>query len=313
MTQPLDAGSTYPRSRRPRRGTYSVVARDAATGAIGLAVQSHWFSVGSLVTAASAGVGGIATQAFPDVQHKPKALALLRDGRSAAEVSTALLEGDSAADHRQFAVVDTAGRAVGHTGSSCIREAGHVTGDGYVCQANMMRTADVWPAMAEAYEGTIGRGLTAALLAALDAAELAGGDIRGRQSAALLIVPAEGTDADRIVDVRVDDHPEPLRELRRLVALNDAYVLADEGDAALAHGDARLATDRYVAAYEAAPQNVELRFWAALGLIAAELPDRGLVLLREVVDEDHSWHELLRRLSPEVVPSAPEALRLLGG
>ncbi|MDQ1513366.1 MAG: hypothetical protein QOC59_1208, partial [Microbacteriaceae bacterium] len=277
------------------------------------AVQSHWFSVGALVPAASAGVGAVATQAFPDVQHKPRALALLRDGRPADEVSAALLEGDDAADHRQFAVVDSEGRAVGHTGSSCIREAGHITGDGYVCQANMMRTVEVWPAMARAYEETIGRGLTAALLAALDAAELAGGDIRGRQSAAILIVPSTGTDADRIVDQRVDDHPEPLAELRRLVALNDAYVLADEGDAALAHGDAAHAADRYVAAYEAAPQNVELQFWAALGLISAQLPERGMVLLRRVIDEDRSWHELLRRLSPEVVPSAPEALRLLEG
>ena len=312
MTTP-EAGSTYPRRRGGRRGTYSIVARDPATGAMGVAVQSHWFSVGALVPAAAAGVGAVATQAFFDVQHKPRALALLRDGRSAADVSAALLDGDDAGDHRQFAVVDNEGRAVGHTGSSCIREAGHVAGDGYVCQANMMRTAEVWPAMAQAYEQTIGRGMTAALLAALDAAELAGGDIRGRQSAAILIVPPTGTEADRIVDLRVEDHPAPLAELRRLVTLNDAYVLADEGDAALAHGDAALAADRYVAAYEAAPQNIELQFWAALGLISADLHDRGLLLLRQVVDQDRSWHELLRRLSPELVPSAPEALRLLDG
>jgi uncharacterized Ntn-hydrolase superfamily protein len=311
MTHLPEAGFTYPRGRRGRRGTYSVVARDAATGAIGIAVQSHWFSVGSLVPAASAGVGAVATQAFFELQHKPRALALLRDGHSASEVSAALVQGDAAAVHRQFAVVDREGRAVGHTGSSCIPEAGHITGDGYVCQANMMRTPDVWPAMAEAYEANASRGLTAALLATLDAAELAGGDIRGRQSAAILVVPAEGTDADRIVDVRVDDSPEPLRELRRLVALNDAYVLADEGDAFMAHGDMATAADRYISAYESAPDNVELKFWAALGLITAQLPDRGLLLLRQVIDTDDSWYELLKRLTPELVPSQPEALRLL--
>jgi uncharacterized Ntn-hydrolase superfamily protein len=264
-----------------------------------------------MVPAASAGVGAVATQAFPDMQHKPRALAMLREGRSATEVVAALIASDDAAAHRQLAVVDTSGLAAGHTGASCIPGAGHVSGEGYVAQANMMRTTDVWPAMAEAYESTIGRGLTAAMLAALDAAELAGGDIRGRQAAAVLIVPADGTDADRIVDVRVEDAPEPLKELRRIVALNDAYVLADEGDAFLAHGDMASAADRYVAAYEAAPGNVELRFWAGLGLIAAALPDRGVTLLRETIAEDASWHELLLRLSPEVVPAAPEALRLL--
>ncbi len=308
----LEAGSTYPRRRSPRRGTYSIVARDPRTGAMGVAVQSHWFNVGSLVPAAIAGIGAVATQANPDVQHKPRALAMLREGRSAAEIVPALLEGDDAAAHRQFAVVDATGLAVGHTGDMCIPAAGSVTGEGYVCQANMMRTRDVWPAMAEAYEATAGRGLTAALLAALDAAELAGGDIRGRQSAAILIVPAEGTEADRIVDLRVDDAPEPLAELRRLVALNDAYVLADEGDAAMAHGDMTTAADRYIGAYESAPGSDELRFWAGIGLISAGLPERGLQLLRQTIAADTSWHELLRRLSPAVVPAAPEALRLLG-
>ena len=305
------AGSTYPRGRGPRRGTYSIVARDPRTGAMGVAVQSHWFNVGSVVPAASAGVGAVATQSMPDVQHKPRALALLREGRSAAEVVPALVENDPAAAHRQFAVVDTDGVAVAYTGTSCIPAAGHVTGEGYACQANMMRTADVWPAMAQAYEATIGRGLTAALLAALDAAELAGGDIRGRQAAAILVVPAEGTDADRIVDVRVEDAPEPLTELRRLVALNDAYVLADEGDQLMARGDMTAAAGRYVAAHESAPGNDELRFWAGLGLITAAMPERGIALVRETIAADASWHELLRRLSPDVVPAAPEALRLL--
>ena len=291
--------------------TYSIVGRDPATGAMGVAVQSHWFGVGSVVCAASAGLGAIATQAMPQVQHKPRALAMLREGRSAAEIVASLVEGDPASAHRQFAVVDASGLAVAHTGASCVAAAGQASGEGYVCQANMMRSADVWPAMAEAYEATIGRGLSAALLAALDAAELAGGDLRGRQAAAILIVPAEGTDADRLLDVRVEDSPEPLQELHRLVALNGAYLLADQGDQLLADGDFRTAADRYVAAYESAPDTVELKFWAGLGLLTAGLPDRGLLLLKETIDADASWHEMLRRLSPEIVPSAPEALRLL--
>ncbi|MGN6742514.1 MAG: DUF1028 domain-containing protein [Amnibacterium sp.] len=305
------AGSTYPRRRGPRHGTYSIVARDPRTGAFGVAVQSHWFDVGALVPAASAGVGAIATQANPDVQHKPRVLAMLREGRSAVEIVPALLAGDPAAEHRQLAVVGADGVAVAHTGRACIPAAGHVTGEGYACQANMMRSPEVWPAMAAAYEGTIGQGLPAALLAALDAAELAGGDLRGRQSAALLVVPADGTEADRIVVVRVDDAPQPLAELRRLVTLHDAYVLADEGDALTAHGDFAAAADRYVAAYEAAPGNDELRFWAGLGLITAGLPDRGTAFLKETIRSDSSWLELLRRLSPAVAPAAPEALRLL--
>jgi uncharacterized Ntn-hydrolase superfamily protein len=291
--------------------TYSIVAHDPSTGALGVAVQSHWFNVGGLVPAAVAGVGAIATQANPDVQHKPRALALLRQGRTADEVVAALLEGDDAAAHRQFAVVDATGRAAGHTGESCIPDSGNHVEEGFVVQANMMRNRTIWPAMAEAFEAHRGEGLQLALLATLDAAEQAGGDLRGRQSAAILIVPASGTEADRLVDLRVDDAQEPLAELRRLVGLNDAYVLADEGDAAMAHGDFPTAAARYVQAHDAAPANEELRFWAGLGLIGAGRTDEGTAYLRRSIQADVSWLELLRRLDPSVVPTVPEALRLL--
>lgn len=304
------AGSTFPGARRGRRGTYSVVAHDGASGAVGVAIQSHWFSVGSLAIAASAGVGAIATQANPDVHHKPRAMALLRDGADASAVSAALLADDPAAQHRQLAVVDAQGRVAGWTGGSCIAAAGHIVGDGFVCQANMMRSAAIWPAMSEAMSA--GGGLTARLLAALDAGEAAGGDIRGRQSAAILVVPATGDDADRIVDLRVEDSLDPLGELRRLVLLNDAYVLADAGDAAIAVGEHAEATEHYLAAYAIAPENDELRFWAGLGLITAGVPDRGVELLRRTIQTDPSWRELLGRLEPQVAPSAAEAERLLG-
>lgn len=293
--------------------TYSIVAHDSATGALGIAVQSHWFNVGALVPAALAGVGAVATQANPDVQHKPRALAMLRAGTPPERVVAALLEGDPAAAHRQLAVVDAAGRAAAHTGDACIAAAGSITGDGFVVQANMMRGPAVWPAMAETFEATRSSGLQTALLATLDAAEAAGGDLRGRQSAAILVVPSSGTEADVLVDLRVDDSPDPLAELRRLARVNDAYLQADAGDAAMAHGDFTGAAERYVAAYRAAPGNTELRFWAGLGLVAAGDEPQGLALVEEAIDADASWLVLLGRLDAAVVPSAPAVLALLRG
>ena len=292
--------------------TYSIVARDPATGALGVAVQSHWFDVGALVPAAVPGVGAVATQAAPNTSYKPRGLALLRDGRTAAQVVAELIDRDDAAAHRQLAVVDARGGAAAHTGASCMADAGHLVGDGFTVQANIMRSPAVWAAMRDTFEAVRGGGLVAALLATLDAAEAAGGDLRGRQSAALLVVPGEGGEADRLADLRVDDSPDPLGELRRLVRLNEAYLLADEGDQLSADGDFLAAADRYVRAFDAAPDKVELRFWAGLGLIAAGDEDRGAELVRETVDRDPSWLELLRRLDPASVPAAPEALRLLG-
>jgi uncharacterized Ntn-hydrolase superfamily protein len=290
--------------------TYSIVARDSSTGELGVAVQSHWFSVGSVVVAAEAGVGAIATQASPNVSYKSAGLALLRSGMGAAEVSSALRSDDPAVDHRQFAIVDSAGRAVAFTGEACIAEAGQYAGDGFTCQANMMRNDTVWATMALAFEASSGP-LSHRLLNALDAAQSVGGDLRGQQSAALLIVPGDGLADDKLVDVRVEDHPAPLTELRRLVTLSEAYSLADEGDDLLARGDFGGASTRYVRANEIAPENDELRFWAGLGLLSAGSEARGLELIRASIAHDESWRELLTRLDPADVPSAPEALRLL--
>jgi uncharacterized Ntn-hydrolase superfamily protein len=292
--------------------TYSIVARDPATGALGVAVQSHWFSVGSVVSAAEAGVGAVATQANPDLRHRARALALLREGRSAEEVLAALLEDDPEVEHRQTAVVDAAGRVAAHTGTACMEAAGHVIGDGYSCQANIMRSPAVWRAMADAYESGTDLPFPARLLAVLDAAEAAGGDLRGRQSAVLLVVPASGDESDRLVDLRVEDADDPLGELRRLLRLNDAYVLAGDADAHLAAGDTAEASRLYVAAHEAAPEHDELRFWAALGLVAAGDEERGRDLLTRTIDADGRWLELLRRLRPDQEPSQGAAIRLLG-
>jgi uncharacterized Ntn-hydrolase superfamily protein len=290
--------------------TYSIVARDAATGALGVAVQSHWFSVGSQVSWVEPGVGAVATQANIDPAYGPRSLDLLRDGRTAAEALAELTAADAQASVRQVAVVDAAGRVAAHTGAGCMPCAGHVTGDAFSCQANLMAAEAVWPAMATAFAAAPGS-FPRRLLAALDAAEAAGGDVRGRQSAALLVAPAAGQPWERIVDLRVEDHPEPLVELRRLLGLHEAYVLAGDGDRLC--GEARLAeaAERYLAAYELAPESVELAFWAGLGLIERGEDERGMARVREAIERHPGWAQLLARLGAGDAPGVERARELL--
>lgn len=293
--------------------TYSIVAFDETTGRLGVAVQSHFFNVGALVPAALPGVGAVATQSMPNLQVKPRALAMLAEGRHPDDVVRELVADDPESGYRQFAVIDAQGRAAAHTGERCMADAGHLVGQGFSVQANIMRSPDVWPAMAAAFESSAGDDLARRLLAVLDAAEAAGGDLRGRQSAALLVVPAEGTEVDRLVDLRVEDSPEPLVELRRLLLLNEAYASANDADAALTVGDTAGAARGYVRAMEAAPDIVEMRFWAGLSLMDAGDDERGIPLLREAVAADAAWLELLHRLQDDISPSAARAAGLLGG
>jgi uncharacterized Ntn-hydrolase superfamily protein len=303
---------TFPRPRSGRRGTYSVVARDPESGAVGVAVQSHWFSVGSLVSWAEPGVGAVATQANVEVSYGPRALEQLRAGRSAGEALAGLTAADPQAHVRQVAVVDAAGRVAAHTGADCMPCAGHATGDGFSCQANLMATDEVWPAMAAAFAAASGS-FPRRLLDALDAAESAGGDVRGRQSAALLVAPAAGRPWERIVDLRVEDHPEPLVELRRLLDLHDAYVLAGEGDQLSGEGRMAEAAERYVAAHERAPASVELAFWAGLALVARGEEGRGAALVRAAIERHAGWAQLLRRLPGDAAPGVERARGLLSG
>jgi len=263
-----------------RQGTYSIVARDAATGELGVAVQSHWFSVGPLVPWAQPGVGAVATQSIVEPAYGPRALALLRDGVSAPDALALLTADDPEAAVRQVAVVDADGRVATHTGADCIAFAGDVAGDGFSCQANMMASAAVWPAMAVAFTAARGR-LAERLLAALDAAEAAGGDVRGRQSAAVLVVGPEGELWQRAVDLRVEDDAEPLAELRRLLGLHRAYELAEKADTLVGQGRTGEAALLYERASELAPGNDELLFWA--GLAAAQLGDLAAGVAREVI------------------------------
>ena len=291
--------------------TYSIVARDSQTGELGVAVQSHWFGVGPLVPWARPGVGAVATQANVRVAYGPEALELLASGAGAADTIARLTAADPGADSRQLAVVDARGGVAAHTGPACMAFAGHATGDQVSCQANIMANGTVWPRMLDTFATAAGP-LASRLLAALDAAEEAGGDIRGRQSAALLVVPPSGEPWEVLVSLRVEDHPEPLAELRRLYDVHRAYELAGRGDALTGEGRHDEAAVLYRQASELAPDNHELLFWSGLGTALSGEVDHGAALVREAIALHPGWAELLPRLSPDTAPAAPVVAERLG-
>jgi len=278
--------------------TYSIVARDPDTGQMGVAVQSHWFSTGSVVTWGEAGVGVVATQAFAEPSYGPLGLDLMRGGQSAADALRALTSIDAQADRRQVAMIDANGVVATHTGASCLGAAGHHTGETFSSQANMMLRDTVWDAMAAAFESASGD-LTDRLLVALDAAEAEGGDIRGRQSAAILIVGGERAPhaaAGRVLELRVEDHADPLAELRRLVEVKRAYDRMNDGDGHLAREDFEAAAREYEAAQVAVPGNVEFTFWRGVMLANFGRIDEARTFLERAYDAPGDWAELLRRL-----------------
>ncbi len=261
-----------------RRGTYSIVARDPSTGDLGVAVQSHWFSVGPIVPWARAGVGAVATQSIAEPAYGPRMLDRLERGQTPDAALAELLEADDAGR-----IPSGGGRSTsaGAPRSTAARAASpsqvDAGGDGFCAQANMMASADVWPAMAHAFEAATGP-LARRLMAALHAAEGRGGDVRGRQSAALLVVPAEGEGWETVRDLRVEDHDDPLAELDRLLGLADAYELAARATTSPAPGDTTEAGARYERASALAPGNAELLFWS--GLAAAQAGDMERALER---------------------------------
>jgi uncharacterized Ntn-hydrolase superfamily protein len=278
--------------------TYSIVARDPATGQIGVAVQSHWFSVGSLVTWAEAGVGAVATQSFVDPAYGPLGLELMRAGKTAPQALAGLLKSDPGEAVRQVAMIDAKGNVAAHTGSKCIPSAGHITGENFSVQANLMLNEKVWPAMANAYKNTIGD-LADKMLAALFAAQAVGGDIRGKQSAAILIVSGTSTGrpwVDRVMELRVEDHLEPLKELRRLINVHRAYQRMNAGDLAVEHNDMEKALREYGAAQAMMPDNLEMTYWTAVSLVNAGRVDESLPLFKKVFAGDPNWAELTPRL-----------------
>ena len=293
-----------------RHGTYSIVAHDPATGELGAAVQSHWFSVGSLCIWARPGVGAVATQSVVEPAHGPGALDRLAAGDDAPAALAAVLEPDALAPVRQVGVVDAAGAVAVHTGPNCIPCAGDATGAHWSCQANMMARDTVPQAMSAAFAAAEGS-LADRLLAALDAAEGEGGDVRGRQSAALVVVPARGEPWRTRVDVRVEDHTAPLAELRRLVSLQRAYELAGEADGLLAAGRPAEAGERYRRAQALAPDSDELLFWAGLAMAQAGELQAGVDAVRRAAAVQPNWLVLLERLSPDFAPAGAEVRRAL--
>ncbi|HSE22666.1 MAG TPA: DUF1028 domain-containing protein [Pyrinomonadaceae bacterium] len=296
--------------------TFSIVARDPVTGELGVAVQSHWFSVGTTVAWAEAGVGAIATQSFVDPSYGRNGLDLMRAGKSGPDSLKELLAKDEAREVRQVAMIDAQGRVDAWTGKNDIQAAGHIVGTNFSVQANLMLNDKVWPAMAQAFESTKGD-LATRLLAALDAAQAAGGDIRGRQSAAIVVVTGKPSGLpwkDRIFDLRVDDSPEPLKELRRLVTLQRAYNHMNAGDLAVEKKDNEGALREYSAAEKLVPDNAEMIYWHAVALVTMGRVDDSLPLFRRVFAMDRNWVTLTPRLPKSgLLPDDPAIIKRIVG
>lgn len=284
----------------PIAHTFSIVAYDPASGQMGVAVQSHWFSVGSVVTWAEAGVGVVATQALVETSYGPLGLEKMKNRISAPQALMELLAADELREVRQVAMVDAQGRNDVYTGNRCMEAAGHVKGENFSVQANMMLNEMVWPAMAEAYRSACGD-LAERLLVALEAAQAAGGDVRGQQSAALLIVETEKSQnpwEGKIFDLRVEDAPEPITELRRLVQVQRAYAHMNRGDGLLGKGDVEGALEAYRTAASLQPTMDELPFWQAVTLTDLGRLAEALPIFRQVFLANPNWAVLLTRLPP---------------
>src|SRR6201988_70655 len=314
LCQPTGAGLASSDKVTPVRPvhTFSIVARDPATGELGVAVQSHWFSVGPIVLWAEAGVGAVATQSFVDPSYGKNGLELMRAGKSAPDTLKELLEKDEGREVRQVAMIDAQGRVDAWTGKNDIQAAGHIVGKNFSVQANLLLNDKVWPAMARAFENTKGD-LADRMLAALDAAQAAGGDIRGRQSAAIIVVTGKPTGQawkDRIFDLRVDDSLQPLLELRRLVKLQRAYNHMNAGDLAVEKKDNEGALREYGAAEKLVPNNAEMIYWHAVALVNMGRVDESLPLFRRVFAMDRNWITLTPRLPKSgLLPDDPKLIQ----
>ncbi len=279
--------------------TFSIVARDPQTGEMAVAVQSHWFSVGTAVPWGEAGVGVVATQSFVNKSYGSKGLALIKSGKTAPEALQELLALDEGREVRQVAMMDTNGNVNAHTGKNCIDFASHIVGKNFSVQSNMMLNNKVCPAMAKAFEKSEGKPLAERVLIALEAAQAVGGDIRGKQSAAILVVAGKSSGHiwnDRLIDLRVDDNDFPLVELNRLLRLFRAYEHMDKGDLATEKNNMVLAMEEYSAAMKLFPKNLEMQYWTAITLANNKKVKEAVVMLRKIYMQDGNWKELTKRL-----------------
>ena len=287
-------------SKQPLVHTFSIVARDEKTGEMAVGVQSHWFSVGTAVPWAEAGVGAVATQSFVDKSYGPKALALLKNGFTPQQAMDSLTKADTGREVRQVAIIDTKGNVAVHTGAKCIQIAKHIKGYNFSVQSNMMLGDQVCEFMARSFEKTKNQPLAERVLFALEAAQQAGGDIRGMQAAAIILVPGTITESwnNKSVDLRVDDSPKPLLELRRLYTVHLAYEHMNKGDLAVEKNDMALAMNEYNAAMKLFPANLEMQYWTAITLANNKQVSKALPILKAIFNKDKNWKELTRRLPP---------------
>ena len=279
--------------------TFSIVARDAVTGEMAVGVQSHWFSVGTAVSWGEAGVGVVATQSFVNKSYGIKGLSLMKNGKTAPEALSELLAADEGREVRQVAMIDANGNVNAYTGKNCIDHAGNIVGKNYSVQSNMMLGDKVNAAMSKAFEGSEAKPLAERVLLALKAAQAVGGDIRGKQSAAILVVAAKSTGQpwnERLIDLRVDDNKAPLDELDRLLRLYRAYEHMDKGDLATEKNDMKLAMEEYGAAMKMFPENLEMQYWTAITLANNKKVMEAFKLLQKIYKKDANWRELTKRL-----------------
>lgn len=279
--------------------TFSIVARDKNTGEMAVAVQSHWFSVGTIVVWAKSGVGVVATQSFVNPSLGPNGLKLMEEGKKATEALNILINEDEGRDFRQVAFLDVNGDISTYTGKKCVESAHHIIGDNFSVQANMMLNDEVVPAMAAAFEKYNDLPLADRVLKVLLAAQEAGGDIRGRQSAALLVVHPEkvqGEWLDKKVDLRVDDNPNPLIELQRLLQVQKAYEFMNQGDISIELGNMEKALVQYGEAEKLFPENLEMKYWKAVALANNGNFQESLPIFKEIYSKDINWKELTKRL-----------------
>ena len=281
--------------------TYSIVALDAETGELGVAVQSHWFSVGFLVPWVKAGVGAVATQSFVKVDYGPDGLELMENGMSAKDALKSLTDQDEAEAVRQVAMIDINGNVAAHTGERCIVFANHVVGKNYSVQANMMENSTVPKAMAVAFENSSGD-LADRMMAALEAAEKEGGDIRGKQSAAMVIMSGEPTGIewkDTKMSLRIEDHPTPLKELKRLIRIHRAYQHANKGDYYMELNQIDNALTEYNKASKYYPENPELPYWSAVALVNGGRINEALPIFKTVFKSNPN----LKKMTPRLIKS----------
>lgn len=298
----------------PFAHTFSIVARDTITGDMGVAVQSHWFSVGNSVVWGKAGVGVVATQSFVNPSFGPRGLSLLEAGLTPKMAIKVLLDLDEGREMRQLAILDAKGNVDSYTGKNCIEAAGNIVGNNFSVQANLMEKNTVWPAMAKAFKTTKGS-LAERMLSAMEAAQMEGGDIRGKQSAAILVVKAKSTGNswdDKLVDLRVEDSRNPLAEMRRLLTIQEAYDFMNKGDVAVETGNTELAKKYYMEAQKLNPDNLEMKYWFAISLANNGEFEQAKEILKKIFIQDSKWKELIPRLvKPKLLTISDEKLQEL--